>query len=190
MSGLLEGHLHGARLSAFVDGELGVSDSDHWRAHLVRCPVCASAVASERSVRQRMRASCVPLPSRDLVASLKVVAMSSTPDRSAFAGAGHHGGPVGGRRARRVSVGVFVTTTSVAAAAMVGLAAVTGADGATADVPPPAAQFGVDQFTTVAPLDEATRTASPVTSAPGFVRAGLASSYVTTWYGFTGSAGR
>lgn len=143
MSGVLDVHLGGRRLSAFVDGELAPLEADRWRAHLLRCPTCTSAVAAERAVRARMRHSCTPAPSSHLLASLRVVAIDSALSEppSRMPAADPVGASVTARRARRVVGAVMITTTTVAAAAVVGLAIVPGRAGgptATPAAPPTA----------------------------------------------------
>lgn len=123
----LHGHLHGARLSAFVDGELDHDEAHRWRLHLMACTACSAAVSEERAVRARIRHAGAPPPPSTLVMSLRVVAVTGrcaeVPDTGPRARPG--GGVV-----RRLPVGVLAATTTVAAAAVVGLAV-------TALAPPP-----------------------------------------------------
>lgn len=117
----LHGHLHGPRLSAFVDGELAADEAHRWRAHLLECRACSAAVSDERALRARVRHACAPPPPMTLVMSLRVVAAGGGCERQASPAASRAGRGAG--VARRLPLGVVAATTTAAAAAVVGLAA-------------------------------------------------------------------
>ncbi|MGF1648402.1 MAG: zf-HC2 domain-containing protein [Kineosporiaceae bacterium] len=119
----LHGHLHGVRLSDFVDGELDPDEAHDWRRHLLECAACSAAVSAERSLRARMRQACVPLPPSTLMMSLRVVAVAGRPGSVApDPDEGHRRrGHVPGY-SRRLPIGMIAVTTSAAAVAVVGLA--------------------------------------------------------------------
>jgi anti-sigma factor RsiW len=70
---LAEQHLVPDAIVAFVDGELSVTAQARARAHLVRCPLCASEAMSQRQARAAVRAAESPSVPPGLLASLRSI---------------------------------------------------------------------------------------------------------------------
>ena len=70
---LAEQHLVPDAIVAFVDGELSVTAQSRARAHLARCPLCATEAKSQHQARAAVRAAESPSVPPGLLNSLRSI---------------------------------------------------------------------------------------------------------------------
>lgn len=74
----------GSRISALVDGQLSVADTEKALAHVAVCPECSAELAASRAARRALASADEVAPNPDLTARLLSLA-SSTPSADPFA---------------------------------------------------------------------------------------------------------
>ena len=105
----LSGHLTGAQVTAYADGQIKATETERVTAHLQHCTQCANAVQREAWLKVRLSGLGGPMPVTPKVVGLldfdareldSPVATTSTPSRRrttiALAGAGTVGAAVFG----------------------------------------------------------------------------------------------
>lgn len=166
------GHDHEARLSDYLDGELGRSDVEAVEAHLAECSRCRDVLEGLAGVRARARALEDRAPRRDLWPAIReALARPTVIDLSEHRDAGI---PKGGGSVRR---GVFLSLPQLGAtaAALVVLAAggawgVARTVGPDAGAPGEGAAAALDAGTLPTGPEGLGLTADPGDAAPRFTR--------------------
>lgn len=131
----------GSRISALVDGQLSVADTERALAHVAVCPGCSAELAAFRAARRALASADEVAPTADLTARLLSLAGSAEPfagdpfapparqSRDELASYGVASGGLGSRGWRsgsslRGDVGQRRSSVRIAAGSMAGLGAV------------------------------------------------------------------
>jgi putative serine protease PepD len=122
----------GSRISALVDGQLSVADTEKALAHVAVCPECSAELAASRAARRALASADEVAPAPDLTARLLSLGCSPDPfappvrqSRDELASYGAASGGLGGRRGSlRGDVGHRRSSVRIAAGSMAGLGAV------------------------------------------------------------------
>lgn len=131
----------GSRISALVDGQLSVADTERALAHVAVCPECSAELAASRAARRALASADEMAPAPDLTARLLSLAASTEPtsgdpfappvrqSRDELASYGVASGGLGARGWRsgsslRGDVGQRRSSVRLAAGSMAGLGAV------------------------------------------------------------------
>ncbi len=131
----------GSRISALVDGQLSVVETERALSHVAVCPECSAELAASRAARQALASAREVAPEPDLTARLLSLASSTEPapgdpfappvrqSRDELASYGVASGGLGGRGWRngsslRGDVGHRRSSVRLAAGSMAGLGAV------------------------------------------------------------------
>lgn len=131
----------GSRISALVDGQLSVADTERALAHVAVCPECSAELAASRAARRALASADEVAPAPDLTARLLSLAGSTEPfagdpfappvrrSRDELASYGVASGGLGARGWRsgsslRGDVGQRRSSVRLAAGSMAGLGAV------------------------------------------------------------------
>ena len=142
----------GSRISALVDGQLSVADTEKALAHVAVCPECSAELAASRAARRALASADEVTPNPDLTARLLSLAGSSRrpvagdpfappvrQSRDELASYGAASGGLGRRLARngslRGDVGHRRSSVRIAAGSMAGLGAVAAMLFVLGDVP-------------------------------------------------------
>ncbi|WP_456823261.1 zf-HC2 domain-containing protein [Cellulomonas sp. P5_E12] len=192
----------GSRISALVDGQLSVADTERALAHVAVCPECSAELAASRAARRALASADEMAPAPDLTARLLSLAASTEPaggdpfappvrqSRDELASYGVASGGLGARGWRsgsslRGDVGQRRSSVRIAAGSMAGLGAVAAMLFVLGERPDvvPSVHPGADltllgQAVTV---DPATRTGSIGTAAWPVVTDESADTETTSW---------
>jgi anti-sigma factor RsiW len=131
----------GSRISALVDGQLSVADTERALAHVAVCPECSAELTASRAARRALASAEEVAPTADLTARLLSLAGSTEPavgnpfappvrqSRDELASYGVASGGLGARGWRagsslRGDVGQRRSSVRIAAGSMAGLGAV------------------------------------------------------------------
>jgi len=74
----------GSRISALVDGQLSVPDTEKALAHVAVCPECSAELAASRAARRALASADEVTPNPDLTARL--LSLAGSPETDPFAG--------------------------------------------------------------------------------------------------------